>query len=82
MRRSIALLLAAAAGICSAQAQEFQIVKVPSVSGFPLDQLKPQTIVFNDYREAEISEGASGFIRTSPTSTGIDSTGAPLPFTA
>jgi len=63
MRRSLFLLLAIAASICGAQAQEFQIVKVPSVSGFPLDQLKPQTIIFNDYREAEISEGASGFIR-------------------
>jgi hypothetical protein len=36
---------------------------VPSVTGFPLDQLKPKTIIFNDYRDAEISEGASGFIR-------------------
>jgi hypothetical protein len=63
MRRSILLLLAVAASACGAQAQEFQIVKVPSATGFPLDQLKPQTIVFNDYREAEISEGASGFIR-------------------
>jgi hypothetical protein len=63
MRRSIPLLFAIAASVCSAQAQEFQIVKVPSVIGFPLDQLKPRTIVFNDYREAEISEGASGFIR-------------------
>lgn len=46
-----------------AQAQDFQVEKVPSVTGFPLDQLKPQTIIFNDYREAEISEGTSGFIR-------------------
>jgi hypothetical protein len=63
MRRSLILLLAIAASICSAQAQEFEIVKVPSVTGFPLDQLKPRTIIFNDYRDAEISEGASGFIR-------------------
>ena len=63
MRRSLLLFLALAASVCSAQAQEFQIVKVPSVSGFPLDQLKAQTIIFNDYRDAEISEGASGFIR-------------------
>src|SRR5262249_29571725 len=34
-----------------------------SVTGFPLDQLKPQTIIFNDYRDAEISEGGSGFIK-------------------
>jgi hypothetical protein len=63
MRRSILLTLAVAASVCSAQAQEFQVAKVPSVTGFPLDQLEPQTIVFNDYRDAEISEGTSGFIR-------------------
>jgi hypothetical protein len=55
--------LAVAASVCGAQAQDFQIVKVPSVTGFPLDQLKPRTIVFNDYRDAEISEGTSGFIK-------------------
>lgn len=63
MRRSLFLLLALAASVYGAQAQEFEVVKVPSVAGFPLDQLKPRTIVFNDYRDAEISEGASGFIR-------------------
>src|SRR3954470_8294025 len=63
MRRSLLIMLAIAASACGAQAQEFQIVKVASVAGFPVDQLKPQTIVFNDYRDAEISEGASGFIR-------------------
>ena len=63
MRRSFVLPLALALSVCGAQAQEFQIAKVPSVNGFPLDQLKPGTIVFNDYRDAEISEGASGFIR-------------------
>lgn len=63
MRRSIAWFFVAAAAVCSAQAQEFQIAKVPSVTGYPLDQLKPQIIIFNDYRDAEISEGTSGFIR-------------------
>src|SRR6476661_104135 len=63
MRRSLLLLVAIAAFTGGAQAQEFEIVKVPSVTGFPLDQLKPKTIIFNDYRDAEISEGASGFIR-------------------
>jgi hypothetical protein len=63
MRRLLFFPLAVAAFVCGAQAQEIQVVKVPSVNGFPLDQLKPQTIIFNDYREAEISEGASGFIR-------------------
>jgi hypothetical protein len=63
MRRSVLIALSLAVSACGAQAQEFQIVKVPSVTGFPLDQLKPQTIAFNDYREVEISEGASGFIK-------------------
>ncbi len=63
MRRSVIAFLVVAASVCGAQAQEFQIVKVPSVTGLPLDQLKPKTIVFNDYRDADISEGASGFIR-------------------
>jgi hypothetical protein len=63
MRRPLLIVLALAASACGVQAEEFQVVKVPSVAGFPLDQLKPQTIVFNDYRDAEISEGTSGFIR-------------------
>jgi hypothetical protein len=62
MRCTIALLFTAAF-ISSAQAQEFEIVKVPSVARFPLDQLKPGTIIFNDYREGEGSESSSGFIR-------------------
>lgn len=51
--------------ICRAevQAEEFQVVKVPSVASVPLDQLKSQTIIFNDYREHEISDRATGFIR-------------------
>jgi len=63
MRRRLLCFLVLAVSVCSAQAQDFEIVKVPSVAGLPLDQLKPQTIIFNDYRDAEISEGASGFIR-------------------
>jgi hypothetical protein len=63
MRRSFISLVALAVSVCAAQAQEFQVVKVPAVNAVPLDQLKPQTIIFNDYRDAEISEGTSGFIR-------------------
>ena len=36
MRRSVLMFLALAASVCGAHAQEFQIQKVPSVSGFPL----------------------------------------------
>ena len=62
MRHTIAVLVGIAASVCSAEAQEFQVVKAPSVIRFPIDQVKPRTIIFNDYRDAEISELGSGFI--------------------
>jgi hypothetical protein len=45
-----ALLLALAATVALANAQDFQIVKVASVSGSALDQLKSNMILFNDHR--------------------------------
>jgi hypothetical protein len=62
MRHAI-FLLVCATSIIGAQAQEFEVVNVPTVIGLPLGELKPGTIVFNDYRDNEISEGGSGFIR-------------------
>jgi hypothetical protein len=61
MRYSIALLigLVTTAGESTA-AQEFQIVRVNSVSGFAIDQLKPNTIIFNDGRADDTS---NGFVR-------------------
>jgi hypothetical protein len=40
----------------AAGAQDFQIVKVASVVGSNLDQLKPKTIFFNDYRQDETTD--------------------------
>jgi hypothetical protein len=51
------VLAASAAG-----AQEFQIVKVASVTGAGVDSLKPKTIVFNDHRVDETSDKGA-FIR-------------------
>lgn len=51
-----ALLLALAATVALANAQEFQIVKVASVSGSALDQLKSNTILFNDHRVDDRSD--------------------------
>ena len=44
----------------SAAGQEFQIVRVNSVTGFTIDQLKPYTIIFNDNRADDTS---NGFVR-------------------
>lgn len=62
MRRTIALLLGlvAASGV-SVAADEFQVVRVTSVPGYALDQLKPNTIIFNDQRTDDTS--SNGFIR-------------------
>jgi len=62
MRQTI-FLLGLAASVCSAQAQEFSVVKASSVVGTPVDQLKPRTIIFNDYRDNEAFEGGGGFVR-------------------
>lgn len=62
MRHAI-LLLGIAASVCGAQAQDFEVVRVPSVSRIPIEQLKPRMIVFNDFRNDEISEGNGGFIQ-------------------
>ncbi len=61
--RNTVFLVAIAASAGAAQAQEFEVVKVPSVVNAPVDQLKPQTIIFNDHREDPLFESGSGFIR-------------------
>jgi hypothetical protein len=62
MRHATALLLLLAASVASGNAQEFQVVKVTSVAGSSIDQLKPRTILFNDYRTDETSDKGA-FIR-------------------
>jgi hypothetical protein len=62
MRRAIAMLFGLAAttgaGVC---AQEFQVVRVNSIPGFAIDQLKPNTIIFNDQRTDDTA--SNGFVR-------------------
>ena len=61
MRYSIALLIGLVASVGeSAAGQEFQIVRVNPVTGFTIDQLKPYTIIFNDNRADDTS---NGFVR-------------------
>jgi hypothetical protein len=61
-RYTVAVLLGFAAILSvSAATQEFQVVRVASVSGYALDQLKPYTIIFNDQRPDDESNNA--FVR-------------------
>jgi hypothetical protein len=50
IRTVTATLLTIAATMALASAEDFQIVKVSSVAGAALDQLKPKLIFFNDHR--------------------------------
>jgi hypothetical protein len=59
MRQAVIAAFGLAAMTGSAAAQEFQIVKVPSVTTSPIKDLKPKTIVFNDHRDDE----GGGFIK-------------------
>jgi hypothetical protein len=65
MRLRLLLLLLSVLALpgAGAQAQEFQVVKVPSIGSTPVDQLKPKTIVFNDHREDELVDKNTGFVR-------------------
>src|SRR5262249_54994044 len=56
MRKTAAALLALASPVALASAQDFQIVKVASVASSAVDQLKPKTIFFNDYRVDDKSD--------------------------
>lgn len=62
MRSTAAMLLALATTVALASAKDFQIVKVASVAGSAVDQLKPNTIFFNDHRTDEKTD-AGAFIR-------------------
>ena len=55
-------LLVFATTVALASAQDFQIVKVASVAGAAIDQLKPRTIFFTDHRTDETSDKGA-FIR-------------------
>jgi hypothetical protein len=65
--RAIALVsvlqLCAGAGNAQEKGPAFAIVDVPSVAGLPVEQLKPRTIAFNDYRKDELADPGTGLIR-------------------
>jgi hypothetical protein len=56
IRVTTAALLMLATPTAFARADDFQIVKVASVAGSGVDQLKPKTIFFNDHRLDEKSD--------------------------
>ena len=60
MRTAIALLFGLATN-AGAIAQDFQVVRVTSIPGFAVDQLKPNSIIFNDQRTDDTA--SNGFIR-------------------
>jgi hypothetical protein len=62
MRHTTAVLFALVTSIAGANAQEFQIVKVASVAGSAVGELKPKTIFFSDHRVDETSDKGA-FIR-------------------
>ena len=62
MRQMTAFVFVLAASVSGAGAQEFQIVKVASVAGSAVDNLKSKTIFFNDHRIDETSDKGA-FIR-------------------
>ena len=71
LRNTGAALMVFAATVALASAQDFQIVRVASVAGAAIDQLKPRTIFFNDHRvDEKTDKGAfihfSEWARTKP----------------
>lgn len=62
LRQTSVALLALAATVTAASADDFQIVKVSSVPSLAVDQLKPKTIFFNDNRVDETTDKGA-FIR-------------------
>jgi hypothetical protein len=59
--RLFGALLLGLASTGAVAAPEFQVVRVSSVSGFQIDQLKPYVIVFNDQRTDDTA--SNGFVR-------------------
>jgi hypothetical protein len=63
MTRAIGLLAGLVFSVCTLSAQEFRIEDVASVTAVPVAELKPKTIIFNDYRKDELADPGSGLIR-------------------
>jgi hypothetical protein len=71
MMKTTAIALLALATSVAANAQDFQIVKVASITGTNVDQLKANTIFFNDHRLDETTDKGAfihfdEWIRTKP----------------
>jgi len=60
-RYTIALLFGLASTCAVVAAPDFQVVRVSSVTGFSIDLLKPNVIIFNDQRTDDTA--SNGFIR-------------------
>lgn len=59
IRNTTSALLVFAATVAFASAEDFQIVKVASIAGSAIDQLKPRTILFDDHRlDEKTDQGA------------------------
>ncbi len=56
MKTTARALLALATSVAVAGAQDFQIVKVASIAGTNVGELKSNTIFFNDYRQDETTD--------------------------
>src|SRR5437870_4854875 len=63
IRFGMAILAALLLPLSAGNAQEFAMVEVPSMAALSIDQLKPRSIVFNDYRKDELADPATGLIR-------------------
>ncbi len=55
--------LAAACLACTAAAQPFRLVEVPSVASMPLKDLADQTIAFTDHKADHVTDRTSGLLR-------------------
>src|SRR3954454_7951257 len=64
-RRRLAALVLVGGVVCAAdaRAQDYKLETAPSAVAVPLDQIKPKTVVFSDYRNDELAERNTGLIR-------------------
>jgi hypothetical protein len=63
MQRAIVVLAGLIVSAASLNAQEFRLEEVASVTAVPVSELKPKTILFNDYRKDELADPGTGLIK-------------------
>lgn len=61
--RAAGVIALLAAFMCAAQAQEFTLVEVPSVTNLSPNDVKAKTIGFSDHRNDELADPNTGLIR-------------------